>query len=102
MVLYAIIGPDEENSGLCSSCAYPWTQGLGYGIDSTSHIESLWSNIKSLIKSFYTVILSENFVLFLKEGEFRRNVKKFKKEAYITKFEEKLIYISNIYGNKFN
>ena len=41
MGLYAIIGPDEENSGLCSSCAYPWTQGLGYGIDSTSHIESL-------------------------------------------------------------
>lgn len=75
---------------------------FGYGLDSTSHTESLWANIKSLIKSIYNVIPSENIKLFLKEGEFRRTVKKFKNGAFIKEFEEILLYISNVYGNNFN
>ena len=54
------------------------------------------------IVSIITAIPSENFILFLKEGEFRRNAKKFKNGAYINELEEILIYISNVYGNKFN
>ena len=47
-----------------------------YGLDSTSHIESFWPNLKSIIKSIYTVISCENFSFFqLGEAEFRRNIK---------------------------
>ena len=39
---------------------------FGFCMNSTSHIESLWSNIKTLIKSIYTVIPTDNFNLFLR------------------------------------
>ena len=46
---------------------------FGYALDSTSHIESLWANLKSLIKSIYSIIPSENISFFLREAEFLRN-----------------------------
>ena len=44
------------------------------GYDSTSHIESVWNQLKNYIKSMYTIIPSDNFILYLKESEFRRNI----------------------------
>lgn len=49
--------------------------GFGYGLDSTSHIDSLWSNLKSIIKLINTVIPCEIFSFILSEVEFRRNIK---------------------------
>lgn len=36
---------------------------FGHGIDSTSRIESIWAEIKALIKKFYYKIPSKNFVI---------------------------------------
>ena len=47
---------------------------FGCGTDSTSHIEQLWADLKSIIKNIYRTISIENFVLFLRESEFRWNI----------------------------
>ena len=47
---------------------------FGQGYDSTSHIESIWNQLKNYIKSIYNIIPSDNFILYLKESEFRRNI----------------------------
>ncbi len=47
---------------------------FSHGLDSTSYIESLWPILKYFIKNSYTVITQEDFILFLKESEFRRNI----------------------------
>lgn len=47
---------------------------FGFGEESTSHIELLWSSIKYLIKKLYNMIPSKIFYTFLKEREFRYNI----------------------------
>ena len=44
---------------------------FGVGSDATSHIEQLWAHLKSIIKKIYHTIPTENFVLFMRESEFR-------------------------------
>ena len=41
------------------------------GLTSTSHIEALWANLKSIIKNSYHIIPSKKFISFLKEAEFK-------------------------------
>ena len=40
-------------------------------IESSSHIESLWNILKLLIKSTHKTIPQKNFLLFLKEAEWK-------------------------------
>ena len=47
---------------------------FGAGNDSTANIEQLWAHLKHLIKKIYNTISINNFVYFLKESEFRRNL----------------------------
>lgn len=47
----------------------------GFGINLTSRIESVWSELKQLIKKIYGTIKEKNFVYFLKESEFRKHIK---------------------------
>ena len=47
---------------------------LGYRLESTSHIESVWANLKYLINKMYNMIPSANFYVFLKESEFRHTI----------------------------
>lgn len=54
---------------------------FGADEDSTSHIEQLWHNLKHIITSIYYIFLSEKFILFLREAEFRRNTKKFSRNS---------------------
>ena len=49
---------------------------FGNGLESMSHIESIWGNLKSIIKNIYYSIPSNNFILFLREAEFRRSISK--------------------------
>ena len=51
------------------------TGHFGRGVISTSRIESVWSELKSLLKKIYSTIRSQNFVYFLKEVEYRRSIK---------------------------
>ena len=38
---------------------------------STSHIESIWSQLKSILKNIYYIIPHQNFILYLREAEWR-------------------------------
>ena len=44
---------------------------FGYGINSTSHIESIWSQLKAVIKSIYYIIPHQNFLFYLRDAEWR-------------------------------
>ena len=44
---------------------------FGYGDESTSHIEQLWSVLKTIFKRIYVTIPSNYFNLFLREIEWR-------------------------------
>ena len=73
---------------------------FGENIDSTSHIEQLWHNLKFYIKKIYYLIQSNNFLLFLREAEWRRNQKKFDYKDPFESFEETLKYVTNVWDNK--
>ena len=44
---------------------------FGRGRQSTSHAESLWSQLKNGIKSTYKTIQNKDFLYFLKEKELK-------------------------------
>ena len=48
---------------------------FGSGLSSTSRIEGLWGELKALLKKIYTRVNSDNFLYFLREMEYRRNIK---------------------------
>ena len=47
---------------------------FGYGTESTSHVESVWGGLKQKLREFYMAVKTDNFILFLKEMEFRKKV----------------------------
>lgn len=49
---------------------------FGFGIQSTSHIESIWSQIKSKIKATYNTIPNKNILHFVREAEYKILLKK--------------------------
>ena len=44
---------------------------FGRGLESTSHIEGVWAQLKSEIKSTYKMIPSFNLLFFIKEAEWK-------------------------------
>ena len=58
----------------------------GMGLDSTSRIESIWSEIKLKIKRMYISIKSTNLIYFLKEAEYRRLISKLSNENKLKDF----------------
>ena len=44
---------------------------FGYALNSTSHIESIWGQLKSCLKNIHYVIPNQNIYLFVKEAEWR-------------------------------
>lgn len=61
---------------------------FGYGIESTSHVESIWSQLKQEIKSIYYIIPMHNFLYYLKECEWRIKTKVLSNEQKIEDFFE--------------
>ena len=45
---------------------------FGHGIESTSHIESVWGDLKRILSRFYIAVKSCNFIYFTKESEWRK------------------------------
>lgn len=68
---------------------------FGHGLDSTSHIEGIWAFLKNIIKGIYKVIPNDNFILFLQESEFRRNINQFNNEKKWNEFIDILKYLYN-------
>ena len=67
----------------------------GRGINSTSHIESVWAYFKSTIKKIYHSILNKGFYFYLKETEFRYNTRN-------NTFKEKVALIREIIKFNYN
>ena len=59
---------DEPGSGYRHSIHIHGRNDFGIGLDSTSHIESIWGNLKQEIKRVYITIRSNNFLYFLRES----------------------------------
>ena len=47
---------------------------FGYGAESTSHVKSIWGDLKQKLHSFYVAVKSDTFILFAKEMEFRKKI----------------------------
>ena len=62
---------NEPNSGYVYITHIHAHGTFGYGDQSSSHIEQLWSVLKTLFRRIYVTVPSENFTLFLREIEFR-------------------------------
>ncbi len=62
---------DSNQSGYVHRKHIHGTHDFGYEMDSKSHIESLWFQLKILIKKIYNTIHGINFNLFLLEAELR-------------------------------
>ena len=69
---------------------------FGFGIQSTSHIESLWAIIKAKIKATYKVIPNVNLMKFLKEAEFKYILKDKSAEEKISAIFESFQLIQNV------
>ena len=59
-----------------------------FGLQSKSHVESIWAELKLAIKSVYKSIPNKNFLYFLRESEWKAKTKNLI-------FEEKLDFLSN-------
>ena len=68
---------------------------FGYGQENSSHIETIWGNLKS-IKNLYYQVPSDNFILFLCEEEFRRPLSGFSDIKKCSEFMDVLNYIANM------
>ena len=55
---------EDANSGYRRYSHIHGHNDFGHGIQSTSHIESIWSQLKSQIKTIYKAIPSLNFLYF--------------------------------------
>ena len=82
---------------------------FGYSVNSTSHIESLWSQLKAIIKNIYCIILHQNFIYYLREAEWRIKNKAKTIEEKISEFfkcwsvineMEDYVFMNNEYLNQ--
>ena len=67
---------------------------FGHGDESTSHIESVWSDLKRLLSRAYVAVKSENFIYFLKECEWRKKNSHLNFNDKIRNLQEIFIHIS--------
>ena len=65
---------DANNSGYNRIIHIHGHHDFGYGEESTSHVESLWADLKQKLKSFYIAVKPNNFIYFAKEVEWRKKI----------------------------
>lgn len=68
---------------------------FGYGLASTSHIEGLWSILKSKIKDSYHIIPSKKFISFLREAEFKVKNRHLSSDEMIKEFSDTYEFLLN-------
>ena len=79
---------DHEGSGY-TSIKHIYVEGdFGFSVESTSHIESIWSQIKSSIKEKYHLYPYQVFMQFVREIEFKIKIRYLSNEDKIKKFFE--------------
>ena len=60
----------------------------------TAQIESIWDNLKDIIKKLYTTIPARNFVYFLREAEYRHMIYNLSISDKIINFADLLITLN--------
>ena len=82
---------DNPNSGFHRIIHVHGLHDFGHGAESTSHIESVWGDMKRLLTKLYVSVKSENFIYFAKECEWR------KKNNHLNNMEKisEIIFILN-------
>lgn len=79
---------DLPNSGYLRSKHIHGGGDFGYGRDSTSHIESIWAQIKAKLKETYHSIPSKSFLSFVREIEYKLKTRHLNIEEKIKNFFE--------------
>ena len=64
-------------------------------MDTTSKIEGTLANLKRIINKMYNCIQSKNLIYFIKEAEFRRNIKNLKWEEKLNAFSVAFSCVGN-------
>ena len=85
----------EPNSGYYHITHVHGHGQFGYGDESTSHIEQLWSVLKELFRRIYVTIPCLYFTLFLKEIEWRYLISNKTDEAKINELVALFDYVSS-------
>ena len=93
---------DEVNSGYIHSIHSHSLGNFGSGNDSTSHIEQLCAHLKLIIKKIYNIIPTNNFIYFLSEDEYRRNLSFLSLNDKWIEIFTTLSYIKNLGFDKLN
>ena len=62
---------NDQYSGYTHSIHIHGKHDFGFGLDSTSNIKGIWRILKNELKRVYANIHAKNFLLFLKEAEFK-------------------------------
>ena len=86
---------DDINKGYVHIKHNHSTGVFGFGLNSSSFIESAWANLKEKIEKIYHKIRYKNFVLFLKEAEWRRNNVNNNKQSKLKDLISIFYYIKN-------
>ena len=76
-----------------------FNHGMGqfwFSLTSTSHIEAIWGVLKQKIKSAYNVIPSKNIIHFIKEDEYKYNIRDKDFEVKIKDFFECFKLLENV------
>ena len=76
---------------------------FGVGLDSTSYIKSLWSQIKTILKQTYNSIPSQSYFLFVWEAEFLIKIKNLNNISKMNEYIDVINYIRDTKdGNLFD
>lgn len=94
-----IIGWIVKNSGFNRIIHIHGHHDFDHGDDSTSHIESVWSDLKRLLSRAYVAGKSENLIFFLKECEWSKKNSHLNFSDKIKNLQEIFIHIANIVEN---
>ena len=60
---------------------------FGYGAEATSHVESVWGDMKQKLRAFNVAVKSDNFILFGKEMEFKKKIARKNNDEIIKKLQ---------------
>ena len=90
---------DQEGSGYNHIKHIHGGGDFGFGVESTSHIESIWSQIKGRIKSNYYSVPQKNLMLFIREireAEYKIKLKYKSNSEKIRDFFECYKFLSDV------
>ena len=90
---------DHANSGYTRFEHIHGQNDFGFGIESTSHVESIWGQLKAQIKSNYYTIPNIDFLYYLREAEWKLKVKNLSFQEKLNDFMEMYCLLKNIDNN---